>query len=53
VEISLNIEAEVSVELSFAWLSLPVFAVDEIELLVDLSMLVPNNKVSVLGINSA
>jgi len=52
MEISLNIETEVFVEFSFAWLTLPVLIIDYFELLVDLSGFGPDNKVSVFSINT-
>jgi hypothetical protein len=51
VEISFNIKAESLVEFSLSWF-LPLITIDDIELLVDLSMSLPYNNVSVFSINA-
>ena len=48
VEVSFNVETEVFVHLSLGWFSLPFINVDNVPLLVDLSVLLVNNDVSVL-----
>ena len=53
MEISLNVETEVFVELSLGWFSLPLIMIDNIELLINLSMFFPDNEVSVFFINSS
>ena len=53
VEWSFNIESEIFVQLSLSRFSFPFISVDDIPLLVDLSMFVPDNDVSLLSINSA
>jgi len=50
VEVSLNIETEVFVEFSLSWLSLPFISIDDVPLLVDLSMFSMSNDVSVLRV---
>jgi len=52
VEVSLNIETEVLVEFSLSWVSLPFISIDDVPLLVDLSMFVINNDISVFTILS-
>jgi hypothetical protein len=52
VEWSFNIETEVFVELTLLWLFWVFISVDNIPLLVDLSMFGVNNNVSVFSINS-
>ena len=49
----MNIESELFVELSLLWWTLPLISIDDIELLVSLSMSVISNDVSVLLINSS
>ena len=51
VEISFNIKAESLVEFTLSWF-LPLITIDDIELLVDLSMSLPYNNVSVFSINA-
>jgi len=53
VEVSLNIESESIVELSLGWLSLPLINVDNVPLLVDLSVFWMNNDVSVFRVNTS
>jgi hypothetical protein len=48
VEVSLDIESESVTELSLSWLTLPFISIDNVPLLVDLSMFVMNDDVSVL-----
>ena len=48
VEVSLDIESESVTELSLSWLTLPFISIDNVPLLVDLSVFVMNNDVSVL-----
>jgi hypothetical protein len=48
VEISFNVHTEVFIEFSFLWFTLPFISVDKVPLLVDSSMLVVNNDLSVL-----
>jgi hypothetical protein len=52
VEWSFNIETEVFVEFSFLWIFWILISIDDVPLLVDLSMLVVDNDVSVFSINS-
>ena len=52
VEISLNIKTELLVELSLSWLLLILVNIDDLPLLVSLSILVFNNNVSVLIVKS-
>jgi hypothetical protein len=51
VEWSLNIKTEVLVELTLLWLLWVFVSIDNVPLLVDLSMFVVNNNVSVFSIN--
>jgi hypothetical protein len=48
VEWSLNIESELFIEFSLSWLSFPFINIDEVPLLVDSSMLIVNDDLSVL-----
>jgi hypothetical protein len=52
MEISLNIEAELFIELALSWLSLPLISIDDVPLLVDLVVLVIDHNVCIFGINS-
>jgi hypothetical protein len=52
MEFSLNIETEVFVKFSLLWLFWIFIGIDDVPLLVDLSMLVVNNDVSVFSINT-
>jgi hypothetical protein len=52
VEWSFNIETEVFVEFSFLWIFWILISIDDVPLLVDLSMLVVDNDVSVFSIKS-
>jgi hypothetical protein len=52
VEGSVNIKTEVLVELSLGWFTLPLVLIDNIELLVNLSVSVVGNDVSVFIIDS-
>jgi hypothetical protein len=52
VEWSFNVKSEVFVELSLSWFTLPLVNIEDIKLLVDLSMSVVSNDVSVFIINS-
>jgi hypothetical protein len=52
VEISFNIKAILFVEFTLNWISLPFISIDNIELLIDLSVFVPDNDVSVFSINT-
>jgi hypothetical protein len=52
VEWSLNVKTKVFIKFSFLGWKLPFINVDYIPLLVDLSVLVPCNDVSVLSINT-
>jgi hypothetical protein len=51
-ECSFNIETESLVEFTLLWITFPLISIDNIELLVDLSMLFPDNDVSVFSINT-
>jgi hypothetical protein len=51
MEVHVNNESIVSVPLSLSWFSLPVFGVDELPLLVSLSIELVHEDVSVFGIN--
>jgi hypothetical protein len=53
IEISLNVKTESFIELSLSWFSLPFINIDNIPLLVDLSMFVINLDVSVFSIYSS
>jgi len=53
MERSLNIETEVLVEFSLLWLLWVLVSIDNVPLLVDLSVFVVNNNVSVFSINIA
>jgi len=53
VERSLNIETEVLVEFTLLWLLWVLVSIDNVPLLVDLSVFVVNNNVSVFSINIA
>jgi hypothetical protein len=53
VEISFNIETEHFVEFSLNWFLFIFINIDDIPLLVDLSMFAPNNDVSLFIINSS
>jgi hypothetical protein len=48
IECSVNIKTEVSVELILAWFFLPITSIDKLPLLVDSSMQVPHENISVL-----
>jgi hypothetical protein len=48
VEWSFNIESELFIEFSLSWLSFPFINIDEVPLLVDSSMLIVNDDLSVL-----
>jgi hypothetical protein len=52
VEVSFNVESVLFVEFTLLWIALPLVSIDNIELLVDLSVSVVGNDVSVFGINS-
>jgi hypothetical protein len=52
MEISLNIETEVFVKFTFLWPSLELADIDDLPLLVDLSMFLPDNYVSVFIIET-
>jgi len=52
VEVSLNVKSELLVELTLGWLLLIFININDFPSLVDLSILVFNNNVSVLVINS-
>jgi hypothetical protein len=52
VECSFNIETESLIELTLLWFTLPLVSIDNIELLVDLTVSVPGNDVSVFSINT-
>jgi hypothetical protein len=52
VEGSINIETIFFVKLTLGWFSLPLISIDNIELLVDLSMSGVGNDVSVLSVLS-
>jgi len=52
VEWSLNVKTKVLVKFSFLWLFWVFISVDDIPLLVDLSVLTPYKDVSVFGINT-
>jgi hypothetical protein len=51
-ECSFNIETESLVEFTLLWITFPLISIDNIELLVDFSMLFPDNDVSVFSINT-
>jgi hypothetical protein len=48
----LNVKSEIFVELSLGWFSLPLVNIDDIELLVDLTVFGVGNDVSVFSINT-
>jgi hypothetical protein len=50
IEWSFNIETELFVEFSLSWFSLPFINIDDIPLLIDSSMSVVNNDVSIFSI---
>jgi hypothetical protein len=50
VEISFDIETEFIVEFSFSWFSLPFISIDDVPLLVDISILIGYLNVSVFRI---
>jgi len=52
VEWSLNIESKSFVELTLSWFSFPFIRIDNIPLLIKLSVLVPDDDVSVFCINT-
>jgi hypothetical protein len=52
MEISFDIQTEIFVQFSLSWFTLPLINIDDVPLLVDLSMFVPNNDVSVFLIDS-
>jgi hypothetical protein len=52
MEWSFNIETEVFVEFSLNWISLPLIGIDDIELLIDLSVFLVGNDISVFRILS-
>jgi hypothetical protein len=52
VEVSFNVKAELFIEFSLDWLTLPFINVDNVPLLVDSSMSWMNNDVLLLSINS-
>jgi hypothetical protein len=52
VEWSFDVESEFLVEFTLSWFTLVFINVDDVPLLVDLSMFSPGNDVSVFGINS-
>jgi hypothetical protein len=51
-ECGVNKETEVFVELTLGWFIFPIISIDKIPLLVETSMLLPNNDVSVLSISA-
>jgi hypothetical protein len=53
IEISFYEKSEPIVELSLSWFSLILVSIDDIPLLVDLAVFVPNNEVSVFLVNSS
>jgi hypothetical protein len=53
MEVSVNDESVVSVPLSLSWFTLPVLDVDEIPLLVSLTIIVTHVNVSVFSINTS
>jgi hypothetical protein len=53
VESSVNIEAELLIELTLGWFFHPFISIDDIELLVDLSMSIPDDDVSVFLIDTS
>jgi hypothetical protein len=52
VEISFNIESELLVELTLGWLIWILISIDDLPSLVDFTMLVMHNDVSVFSINA-
>ena len=53
VEVSLNNKTEVLIEFSLDWLLWIFIGIDDVELLVDLAVLVPDNHLSLLSIDSS
>jgi hypothetical protein len=47
VEVSLNIKTEVLIEFSLSWFTLPFISIDDVPLLVDLTVLSMDDNVSV------
>ena len=53
VEWSFNIETEVLIEFSLYWFLWIFIGIDDVKLLIDLTVLVPNNHLSLLSIDSS